>query len=156
MTTPGLTARIAIGCTATALPVVAEYRQPALAASLVAMQRVLADLGDLAPSARNAPGPFDHARRAVASAPHPARWAEEFTVGHNFTRRAFQRRSAPAIARVVVVDIAAAVIPDSDSLLYELLATVTSDCIQWLGSDSTGDQPGSTDRGVRAPTKTSS
>lgn len=153
---PRLTARIAMRCAATALPVVAEYRQRALAVGLVAAKRVLADLGGAAPPARNTTGVFDHARRALVGAPHAARWAEEFTVGHDLTQRAFQRRSAPAIVRVAVVGIAEAAITDPDGLLYELLATVIRDCRQWLGSDSTRDLARLTDGRVPVPDETSS
>jgi catechol 2,3-dioxygenase-like lactoylglutathione lyase family enzyme len=136
---PSVDARIAMRCAATALPVVAEYRQRALAVGLEAAQRVLDDLGDPASPVKDTTGLFDHAHRAVAAVPRAARWAEEFTAGHAVTPRAFQRRSAPSIVRVAVVGIAEAAIPDPDGLLFELLTTVIEDCTQRLGPDSTDD-----------------
>lgn len=132
-------ARIAIRCAAVALPIVAEHRQRALAVGLLAARRALADLGDGTASAMGTTGLFDHARRALATTPHAARWAEEFAAGTHLTPRAFQRRAALTVVRVAVAGIAEACIPDPDMLLYELLAIVISDCTDWLGAGSSPD-----------------
>lgn len=134
---PRVDVGIAIRCAAMALPVVAEYRQRALAAGLLAADQVLTDLDDGTPP--DMTGLLDQARRALASAPQAARWAEDFNPGTRLTPRAFQRRSAPAIVRVAVVGIAEACIPDPDMRLYELLAAVIGDCSRWFGSGSSSD-----------------
>lgn len=132
---PRVDAGIAIRCAATALPVVAEQRQRALAAGLISARRVLAELNrqtfpidttDL----------LDQAEIALSSAPYATRWATDFTARTQLTPRALQRRSAPFIVRVAVVGIAEACISDPDSLLGELLAAVIGDCGNWLGRES--------------------
>ena len=124
---PKVDVSIAIRCAAMAIPVVAEHRQRALAVSLLAAQRLLTDHGD-GTHPEDAHDLLADAQRALDSAPHAARWAEKFTVGHDITLKAFRRRSAPAAVRISVVGIADAAISDSDGLLYELLTTVIDDC----------------------------
>jgi hypothetical protein len=119
-----------------ALPVVAEHRQRALAAGLIAARRVLAWLENEEPSSIEVTDLLDQADTALSMAPRAARWAEEFTTGTHLTERALQKRSAPCIVRVAVVGIADACIPDPDSLLRDLLTTVVDDCTGWLGSPS--------------------
>jgi hypothetical protein len=133
---PRVDAAIAIRCAAMALPVVAEHRQRALAAGLIAARRVLAWLENEEPSSIEVTDLLDQADTALSMAPRAARWAEEFTTGTHLTERALQKRSAPCIVRVAVVGIADACIPDPDSLLRDLLTTVVDDCTGWLGSPS--------------------
>lgn len=125
---------IAVRCAAIALPVVAEHRQRALAVCLLTARSVLADL-DSQPSSEQA-ALMDHARSALAAAPHAAQWAEDFTAGQKMTLKAFQRRSAPAAVRLAVVGIAEAAIAEPDSLLYDLFVTTIDDCVDVLGSES--------------------
>ena len=118
---------IAIRSAATAIPVVAEHRQRALAVSLLTSRRVLTSLGgdsDLA-------GRVDH---ALAQAPYAARWAEQFTAIKDVTLKEFRRRAAPAAVRIAVVGIAEAAISNRDSMLHELLTNTIEDCETWLGA----------------------
>jgi hypothetical protein len=137
---PAVDAGIAARCAAVALPVVANYRQRALAAGLLTARKVLADLDDGSPDAIDTTEVFDHARCALSKAPHAAQWAEGFIAETpHVSAKAFRRRSAPAIVRVAVTGIAEACIPDPDSLLYELLAAVIDDCTDWLDTGSSAD-----------------
>lgn len=130
---PRVDAGIAIRCAATALPVVAENRQRALAAGLLAVRRVLESLDVERRSTLDTTELLEHAHDALSRVPHASRWAQEFTAGTQLTSRALQRRSAPGIVRVAITGIAEACIADPDSLLCELLATVIRDCTLWLG-----------------------
>jgi len=132
---PRIDATIAIRCAATAIPVVAEYRQRALAVSLLAAQRFVANLHRRNPSNDDAEL-SGRAHAGLDRAAHAARWAETFTAGHDLNPKAFRRQSAPATVRVAVIGIAEAAIPDPDRLLHELLTTVIRDCTDRLGSDS--------------------
>lgn len=136
---PRVDAAIAIRCAATALPVVSEHRQRALAAGLIAARRVFAELDAKEASPIDASDLFDHAQTALSRVPLAARWAEDFTTGTYLSSRALQRRSAPCIIRVAVVGIAEACVADPDRLLHELLASVVSDCTMWLRSSSSVD-----------------
>ncbi len=136
---PRVDAGIAVRCAATALPVVAEHRQHALAAGLLTARRLLAQLNHENPSPIDTTELFDHAQTALSKVPHAARWAEQFTTGTHLTPRALQRRSAPCMVRLAVIGIAEACIPDPDRLLYELLTTVIRDGTQWLGPKSSID-----------------
>jgi len=131
---PRLDAVIATRCAATAIPVAAEYRQRALAVSLLASQRFLLQLdGEDGPSRGS--DPIGLASSALKRFPHAARWAEEFATNRQMTPKAFRRRSAPAIVRVAVAGIAEAAIADRDEMLYELLGSVIRDCSEWLHWD---------------------
>ena len=133
---PRVDAGIAIRCAATALPVVAEHRQRALAAGLISARRVLAQLEADVPSGLDLTNVLDQAEGALSRTPQAASWAREFTTETRLTSRALQKRSAPCIVRVAVVGIAEACISDPDRLLYELLHTVVRDCTGWLGAGS--------------------
>jgi hypothetical protein len=137
---PKVDARIAIRSAAIALPVVAEHRQLALAAGLLTALRYLSDLdGDQASPETAAL--LDHVHRALADAPHAARWAERFVAAADPDPGAFRRRSAPAVVRVAVDGIAEACVPDPDELLFELLTTVIQDCQGAWSSEASGDGP---------------
>jgi hypothetical protein len=129
---PRVDAGIAIRCAATALPVVAEHRQRALAAGLISARRVLAQLETDGPSGLDLTDVLDQAQAALSRAPRATSWAREFTTETRLSAGALQKRSAPCIVRVAVVGIAEACIPDPDTLLYDLLDTVVRDCTDWL------------------------
>ncbi|HEX6301580.1 MAG TPA: hypothetical protein VF148_14040 [Acidimicrobiia bacterium] len=131
---PRVDAGIAIRCAATALPVVAEHRQRALAAGLISARRLLAQLEADEPSGFDLTDVLDQAEAALSRTPQAASWAREFTAETRLTSRALQKQSAPCIVRVAVVGIAEACISDPDTLLYELLDTVVRDCTAWLGA----------------------
>lgn len=124
---PRLDLGIAIRSGATALLVVAEHRQRALAVSLLTSRKVLASLGGDA----DLTGRVDH---ALAQAPYAARWAEQFTAIKDVTLKEFRRQAAPAAVRIAVVGIAEAAISNRDGMLHELLTATIQDCEIWLGT----------------------
>ncbi len=124
-------ARIALLCARAALPVVAAHRQQVMAVSMLACERVLADL-DGRPA-----GWLDGQSRAVlAQVPHAARWARGFTRGIAISPKAFRRHSAPATVHSAVEGIAQACIPDPDEMLYDLLASAIDESAAWCGRPS--------------------
>lgn len=133
---PRLDVRIAIRCAATAMPVVAEHRQRALAVSLLTSQGVLADLDDGPPAADDTEL-LEQAEEALAHVPYATRWAEQFTAIGDTTLKDFRRRAAPAAVRIAVIGIAEAAISDRDGLLLELFTTVIRDSTHLLGSEPT-------------------
>jgi len=113
---PRVDARIALRAATIALPVVAAERQRVMAVSVLACDRVLADL-DGRPVDQLEP----HSRQALAKAPHAHRWAVEFTRGLEYSPRSFRRNAAPRTVRSAVEGIAAACVADPDALLHEVL-----------------------------------
>jgi hypothetical protein len=113
---PHVDARIAQLAATTALPVVAAERQCVMAVSVLACDRVLAEL-DGRPA-----GQFDErSRSALAQAPRAAEWAEEFTRGVASSTGTFRRHAAPRIVRSAVEGIASACVQEPDRMLRELL-----------------------------------
>jgi hypothetical protein len=135
---PSIDVGIALRSAAFALPVAAHDRQRALAAGMLAAERLLGSMHTQAVSPIDTTALSDHTQRALSRAPQAARWAERFIVDIDLTPRTFQRRSAPNIVRMSVLGIAEACISDRDGLLHDLLATVIDDCISWLGWNSQG------------------
>lgn len=124
---PLLDVTIVIRCASAAIPVAAESRQRALAVSLLASKEILTGL-----DGTDRDQLMDRADRALARAPHAARWAESFTALHDITLEAFRARTAPATVRVAVVGIAEASVPDADDRLYRLLNEVIDHCRERL------------------------
>ncbi len=123
-------ARIALCCATTALPVVAEERQRVMAVAVLACERVLAHLDG------RPPGQLDEqSRAALASAPHAARWARDFTDDFWTSAKPFRQQGAPMIARHAVVGIARGCISDPDDLLYHLLVESIDECAAWARRD---------------------
>ena len=81
---PHLDARIALVCARMALPVVAASRQQIMAVSVLACERVLADL-----DGRPAGSLEEQSRAVLAQVPHAAQWARSFTA------RSFARAIRP-------------------------------------------------------------
>ncbi len=136
---------IAIQCATSAIPVVAEHRQRALAVSLLTSRRVLDDLVG-GTTADDDTGLLGQVGDALAQVPYAARWAEQFTAIKDVTLEAYRRRAAPAAIRIAVVGIAEAAISDRDALLHELLTTVIDDCTRRLGTnESAGVGPNPVD-----------
>lgn len=146
---PGVDVGIAMRCAILALPIVASYRQRALAAGLYSARRVLDDLDSGALSPDDTMDLLEHARRALSTAPEAARWAEDFTAGTEITTKAFRRRSAPAMVRISIIGISEACIPDPDGMLHELLTTVIDDCTRWLDPPQVSPHPPEADRAAR-------
>jgi hypothetical protein len=120
---PRVDARIALRAATMALPVVAAERQCVMAVSVLACDRVLADL-DGRPHDRL----LASSRSALAKAPQAARWATDFTRGVSSSPQAFRRHAAPRIVRSAVEGLAAACVPDRDATLYALLTAAIDEC----------------------------
>jgi hypothetical protein len=125
---PHVDARIALRAATMALPVVAEWRQRVMAVSVLACERVLAEL-----DGRPVGSLQEESRLALARVPHAARWAARFTGGVRASRRGFQRQAAPVIVRDAVEGIAEACVPDPDGMLRDLLARAIAECAAWTG-----------------------
>jgi hypothetical protein len=119
---PHVDVEIALRCAMTALPVVAAERQRVLAVSVLAAERVLADL-----DGRPADRFEDSSRWALAQVPHAAQWAQRFTKEVGTKPKGFHRHAAPNTVCQAVVGIAQACIPDPDTMLHDLLARAISD-----------------------------
>jgi hypothetical protein len=139
-----LDARIALRSATIALPVVAAQRQRVLAVSVLACERVLAEL-----DGRPAGDLEEQSRSALAQAPHAAAWAHQFTSGVQpsaTSAKRFRRQVAPSIVGDAVAGIAQACIPDPDGLLRDLLVRAISECTAWAGR-----APSSASRSVPDP-----
>ena len=120
---PHVDVEIALRSATTALPVASAERQRALAVSVLAAERFLADL-----DGRPAHGLEESSRAALAQVPHAAQWAEGFYQEIATAPKDFRRRGAPNIVRHAVVGIAQACVPDPDAMLHDLLAAAIGDC----------------------------
>jgi len=122
---PEVDALIARHAAIAALPVVAAERQNVLAVGLLLCDERLAELGL---------PPTPESRQALDAVPSARAWALKFLdEGHN--GRHFHERGAPAIVHKAVSGIAAACVPDPESLLVDLLETTIRSCEGWLGHE---------------------
>jgi hypothetical protein len=122
--------RIALRAARTALPVVAEERQWAMAAAVLTCERLLADL-----DSRPGTPMSQQSQDALAHVPGAAVWAHRYTRNIAISRRAFRRQTAPAIVGYAVHGIAWACVPDPDRLLHDLLVGAIEDCQAWCTPD---------------------
>lgn len=123
---------IALRSATTALPVASAERQRALAVSVLAGERVLADL-----DGRPVDSFSESSRAALAQVPDAAQWAGRFFREMDTSPKAFRRRGAPNVVRVAVVGIAQACIPEPDAMLHDLLAGAIDDCAARAQHDET-------------------
>jgi hypothetical protein len=123
-------ARIALRSATMALPVVAAERQRVMAVSVLACERVLADL-----DGRPAGELEEQSRAALARAPHAARWAESFTSDIGISPKRFRRQAAPTIVCDAVEGIAQACVPDPDQMLRDLLVHAIGVCAAYVPGD---------------------
>jgi hypothetical protein len=83
--------------------------------------------------------PRDHVdprtQAALDDVPHARDWAHGFTALGWGSHGSFARRSAPAIVHSAVSGIAVAAVPDSDSILVELLERTIALCQGWFGHE---------------------
>jgi hypothetical protein len=124
---PHVDVGIALRSATTALPVASAERQRVLAVSVLAAERVLADLEGRPAERLERPS-----RWALAQVPDAARWAQRFTQGIETAPKGFRRHAAPTIVRHAVLGIAQACIPDPDTTLHDLLAGAIEDCAAWV------------------------
>jgi hypothetical protein len=129
---------IALRAATTALPVVAEERQRILAVSVLAAERVRAEL-----DGRPAGTLGERSRLALAQAPHAAQWARRFTrdVRTRPSIRGFRRHAAPVVVRDSVRGIAQGCVPDPDGMLYDLLVGAIDDCTARISGASASRGP---------------
>jgi len=126
-------ARIALRSAIMALPVAAAGRQRVMAVSVLACDRVLADL-----DGRPVGSLQEQSRLALAQVPHAAQWASRFTSGVRASQKGFRRQAAPTIVLDAVEGIAKACIPDPDAMLHDLLVRAIAECAAWIGRDPVG------------------
>ncbi len=127
---PHIDARIALRCATMALPVVAAERQRVMAVSVLAAERVLADL-----DGRPAGDLEERSRSALAQAPQAAQWAGDFTSGVGISAKRFRRQAAPTIVCDAVEGIASACVPDPDGMLRDLLVQAIGECTACVPRD---------------------
>jgi hypothetical protein len=123
-------ARIALRSATMALPVAAAGRQRVMAVSVLACERVLAEL-----DGRPGGGLEEQSRLALAQVPHAAAWADRFTSGVRASQKGFRRQAAPTIVHGAVEGIAKACIPDPDAMLRDLLVQAITECAAWVGHE---------------------
>ena len=126
-------ARIALRSATMALPVAAAGRQRVMAVSVLACERVLADLDGRPGGSLQEPS-----RLALAQVPHAAQWASKFTSGVRASEKGFRRQAAPIIVLDAVDGIAKACIPDPDTMLHDLLVQTIAECAACVGRDPVG------------------
>jgi hypothetical protein len=132
-------ARIALRSATMALPVVAAWRQRVMAVSVLACERVLAEL-----DGRPVGSLQRQSRQALAQVPHAAAWASRFTSGVETSAKGFRRQAAPVIVHDAVEGIAQACIPDPDGMLHDLLVRAIAECAACVGHDRAGTRSEST------------
>ena len=125
-------ARIALGSATMALPVVAADRQRVMAVSVLACDRVLAELDGRAVEALE-----EQSRLALAKVPRATAWADRFTSRVRPSTKGFRRQAAPTIVQDAVGGIAQACVPDPDQMLRDLLVQAIDVCAAWVGRDRT-------------------
>lgn len=124
-------AQIARRAAMLALPVVAAERQCVMAVSVLACDRILADL-----DGRPRDQLEEQSRLALAHVPHAARWAEDFTRGVPTSPTMFRRHGAPRTVRSAVEGIAVACVPEPDEILRGLLVDAIAECAAWVRRDT--------------------
>jgi hypothetical protein len=125
---PHIDARVALRSATMALPVVAAGRQRVMAVSVLACDRVLAEL-----DGRPAGSLEEQSRLALAKVPHATEWAYRFTSGVRPSAKGFRRQAAPTIVQDAVDGIAQACVPDPDGMLRDLLVQAIDVCAAWIG-----------------------
>jgi hypothetical protein len=134
-------ARIALHCARVALPVVSAERQEVLAVSVIAAERVLADL-----DGRPADSMQEQSVRVLQQVPQATRWANRFIREAGLSPRGFRRHAAPTTIRCAVRGIAEACIPDPDTLLRELLTDAIRDTAAWCEEEAKSGSSSSSTR----------
>jgi hypothetical protein len=124
-------ARIALRCARTALPVAAAERQQTMAVSVLACERVLADL-DGRPAGRLE----EQSRQALAQVPHAAQWARSYTGDAPISAEVFRQHTAPAAVHAAAEGIARVCIPQPDEMLRDLLIGAIGECARWASRDA--------------------
>jgi hypothetical protein len=130
---PHIDALIALRCVTIALPVAAADRQRVLAVSVLASERVLAQL-----DGRRADSLSPDSDRALGAVPHARQWAERFTSNLRPRPAAFRRQGAQHAISYAVDATAHALIPDPDVPLRRMLVESIDICSAWTGNVTPG------------------
>jgi hypothetical protein len=131
---PHIDPRIALRCATMALPVVAAEQQRVMAVSVLACERVLADL-----DGRSTGTLEQDSQSALAGVPRATEWANRFMTGLWMSGKRFRRHAAPSIVEGAVKGIAQALVPDPDEMLRDLLVQAIGECSAWVGRDPDRD-----------------
>jgi hypothetical protein len=123
-------ARLGLRSATMALPVAAAGRQRVMAVSVLACERVLAEL-----DGRPVGSLQERSRLALAKVPHAAQWASRFTGGVRASQKGFRRQAAPIIVHDAVQGIAQACIPDPDGMLRDLLVQAIAEGAAAIGRE---------------------
>ncbi|TQL47736.1 hypothetical protein FB562_0804 [Homoserinimonas aerilata] len=124
---PRLDVVLALRAATTALPVVAESRQRALASGVISCERMLEALGGASEEER------EMVRGVSRDTPLAWEWAQGFC--RDLTPRSTLSftRQGRAIVSTAVLGVAQACIDDPDAVLYEMLRASVDDCLRVLG-----------------------
>ena len=115
--------RIALRAASAALPVVAEDRQRSMALTVLAINRLLAEVDGRAPDHLE-----ESSAQVLARAPLAAEWARQHLPTMPVSLRSFRKRGARAAVLYAVDGIAKSCADDPDALLRDLLAAAIDDC----------------------------
>jgi hypothetical protein len=129
-TDPRVDAWIAREAALAALPVVAAERQGVAAVGLLRCERLISELEGVSKYHLD-----PRTEAALDGVPDARDWARGFTALGWGSAGSFSRRSAPAIVHSAVSGIAVAAVPDSDSILVELLERTIALCQGWFGHE---------------------
>jgi hypothetical protein len=128
-------ASIALRSALAALPIAAATRQQVLATSVIACERVFADL-----DGRDRDSLSPQSRQALEQVPDAAAWARSFSGGLRASRRSFASQTAPHIVSIAVEGIALACAPDVEQRLVDLLAATVADCQALILTDAASNR----------------
>jgi hypothetical protein len=127
-------ARIALRCAQLALPVVAAERQRVMAVSILACERVLAELEGRPPDSLE-----EASQAALDRVPQATEWARRFSREVRSSTAGFRRHAAPSIVSYAVEGIARAAIPDPDDMLREVLVEAIRECAAAIRHSAAGE-----------------
>jgi hypothetical protein len=120
---PRVDARIALRCATAVLPVADAERQRVLAVSVLACERMLAEL-----DGRPVDSVSDVSRAALARTPRATKWAHSFAGATRTSPKTFRRHGAPSIVGYAIQGIAQGCVPDPDGVLHDLLVAAIGEC----------------------------
>jgi hypothetical protein len=130
-------ALITLRCATIALPVAAADRQRVLAVSVLASERVLAQL-----DGRRGNGLSPDSERVLRAVPEAAQWADRFTSSIRTRPGAFRQQAAPHAVGYAVEGAAHALVPDPDVMLRRMLVESIEICAAWTCKEASAIEVG--------------
>jgi hypothetical protein len=124
-------AMITLRCATIALPIAAADRQRVLAVSVLACERVLAQI-----DGRRNDSLSSDSERVLTAVPEARQWAYRFAGSISPRLAIFRRQSAPYAVRCAVEAAAQALIPNPDVPLRSMLVESIEICRAWTGERS--------------------